>query len=173
MCDYIQVAKQYSIGIITYDLEGIIWESAFEYLLKNKKKIKYEKDSVHSAWIEYGGHIRKKIKNDELVLSVLMLSLPGYHGDGVVLFRGECKFLFKDNRIGFCWTPKIDVAEMFASGLNAEESGGVLLKAFAPKEAIMAGPNNHSAGTMQEFEYTCNPHLLKNMGVVKCYDKRE
>lgn len=171
MCDYIEVAKKYSVGEIKYDLGGDIWGPAFEYLLMNKDKIVYDKCRVQNLWTEYGGHLRNKIKNDELVLSVLMLSLPGYHGTGLFLYRGECKFLFESNKIGFCWTPKKDVAEMFARGLNAIESGGVLLKAFAPEEAILSGPNYHSVETMQEFEYTCNPKLLEKIEVLKYYDR--
>jgi hypothetical protein len=103
---------------------------------------------------------------------VLIISLPGYVGDGLTLYRGECRFLYNDNKIGFCWTPDINVAMRFAQGLNAIESGGFLLKAYAPPSAILASPNEHSAIQMQEFEYTCNPRLLENIEVLKSYEKR-
>ena len=88
-----------------------------------------------------------------------------------MLYRGECKFLYDDNKIGFCWTPDINVARVFASGLNAIESGGVLLKAYAPNGAIISAPNDHSINQMQEFEYTCNPELLENIEIIEVFKK--
>lgn len=60
---------------------------------------------------------------------------------------------------------------MFASGLNAIESGGVLLKAFAPCDAIISAPNSHSSNQMGENEYTCNPNLLEDITVIDTYEK--
>jgi hypothetical protein len=60
---------------------------------------------------------------------------------------------------------------MFAGGLNALESGGVLLKAFAPTEAILASPNEHSSRQMDEHEYTCDPKLLEGIEVIGTYSK--
>ena len=105
--------------------------------------------------------MRRKVSNDELVLAILLIALPNYNGDGLILYRGECKFLYDDKKIGFCWTPKKEVAKSFAKGLNAIESGGVLLKAHAPNQAIISAPNGHSITQMEEFEYTCNPKILE------------
>jgi hypothetical protein len=58
---------------------------------------------------------------------------------------------------------------MFASGLNALESGGVLLKAFAPTEAILASPNEHSSKQMDEREYKGDPKLLEGVEVIVTY----
>lgn len=62
---------------------------------------------------------------------------------------------------------------MFASGLNAIESGGVLLKAYAPMAAILSAPNKHSSDQMEEFEYTCDPNLLENIKTVQFFKKFE
>ncbi len=57
---------------------------------------------------------------------------------------------------------------MFASGLNSLESGGVLLKSFAPKSAILSSPNEHSSKQMGEMNihaiqsYLLTLQLLKN-----------
>lgn len=48
-----------------------------------------------------------------------------------------------NGQIGFCWTPYEEVAEIFASGLNYLESGGVLLKCEAPTKSILSAPNPH------------------------------
>jgi hypothetical protein len=131
----------------------------------------FDRPKVHTLWTVNGGHLRRKIKDDELMLAVLTMSLPGYQGDGVTLYRGECRFLYDENKIGFCWSSEIEVASKFARGLNALESGGVLLKAYAPPSAILAGPNDHSAKQMQEFEYTCDPRLLHDIDVVRFFEK--
>lgn len=97
--------------------------------------------------------------------------MPGYEGDGLTLYRGECRFLYDENKIGFCWSPCFNVASDYAEYSNAQESGGVLLKAYAPASAILAEPNDHSAKQMKEFEYTCNPRLLQDVEVVECFEK--
>ena len=84
---------------------------------------------------------------------------------------GECRFLYESGQIGFCWTPEIDVAKMFASGLNSIESGGVLLKVNAPSKAILAALNGHSAKQIGQHEYTCNPNLLENTELIEIYEK--
>lgn len=135
------------------------WRPVFKYIFENHKDLEFCRDKVHTLWTVNGGHLRRKIKDDKLVAKVLSVALPGYAGKGLVLYRGECGFLYESGKIGFCWTPEIDVATKFASGLNAIESGGVLLKAYAPSAAILSSPNAHSAQQMKEFEYTCNPNL--------------
>ncbi len=156
-----------------YDSEicGTSWEKAFEYISDNYDQLKFYKNKIHTLWTVNGGHLRRKIANDRLVAKVLSVSLPGYSGDGLTLYRGECCFLYEQNLIGFCWTPLIEVATNFASGLNSIESGGVLLKAHAPSTAILAAPNRHSSIQMEEFEYTCNPFLLQEIEVLQTYNK--
>jgi hypothetical protein len=172
MQKHILLAEKYCQGEYEYDIDDKIWCAAFEYMSSNLDCMSFNKSKVHTLWTVNGGHLRRKIKNDNLILSVLAVSLPGYAGEGLVLYRGECRFLFDENKIGFCWTPEIDVASMFASGLNSLESGGVLLKSYAPPTAIMASPNDHSAKQMREFEYTCNPLLLNNIEVVRFFEKQ-
>lgn len=159
-------------GEYDHNISGADWSETFEYISENYNSLNLKKNRIHTLWTVNGGHLRRKIANDELVAKVLTVALPGYEGNGLTLYRGECRFLYELNLIGFCWTPKIEVAKNFARGLNAIESGGVLLKTFAPKKAILASPNDHSANQMQEFEYTCNPYLLENIELVASYEKR-
>lgn len=165
------LALDFCKGTYDFKVEDELWPRVFDYLNKNVNVLIFDREAVHSLWTVNGGHLRRKIKNDDLVLDVLLKYLPKYEGEGLVVYRGECRFLFEENKIGFCWTPDIDVATMFARGLNAIESGGVLLKAFAAENAIISSPNEHSAKQMQEHEYTCNPRLLENIEVIDAYEK--
>ena len=168
---YEEVARKFIAGVYTCDLDGVIWTQAFEFILKMSDSLDFKGDKIHLLWTENGGHIRHKLSDDMLLLKLLKLTLPKYDGDDLVLYRGECIFLHEQNKIGFCWTPKRSVAEMFASGLNAIESGGVLLKAYAPKSAVLSAPNKHSAEQMEEFEYTCDPTALTKVEVLQYFKK--
>lgn len=158
-------------GKYDYKLPDEIWRPVFREIANNHEHLNFSKDKVHTLWTVNGGHLRRKIKDDDLLVKVLSAVLPGYEGEGLLLYRGECRFLYEADKIGFCWTPKIEVASMFASGLNSIESGGVLLKAYAPSSAILAAPNEHSEKQMQEYEYTCNPGFLQCVELVREYEK--
>jgi hypothetical protein len=164
------LAKDFCEGNYDFNVPDCYWTQIFTYIVENHNELIFSRDLIHSLWIVNGGHLRRKIKNDYLISKVLTLSFPGYYGKGLTLYRGECCFLYESNLIGFCWTPNIEVARKFASGLNSIESGGILLKAFAPAISILSGPNEHSKN-MEEFEYTCNPYLLENIQKVCIYDK--
>ncbi len=165
--------SDFCLGIYNHNLDVEIWNPVFKYIASHYDTLKFNKEKIHSLWTVNGGHLRRKIADDDLVLSVLIRCLPGYDGESMTLFRGECNFLYEDNKIGFCWTPKIEIARMFARGLNSIESGGVLLKAYAPAKAILTAPNEHSAVTLDEHEYTCNPNLLENITVIEKYDNKK
>lgn len=165
------VAKSFCSGDYDHKLPASIWPRVFRYIVENHTALELQRDKVHMLWTVSGGNLRDKIRDDNLVASVLRLTMPGYAEEGLILYRGECRFLFDGGQIGFCWTPDRSVAEMFARGRNAIESGGVLLSAYAPRAAIFAAPNPHSAGHMREFEYTCDPHLLENIEVIGSYAK--
>jgi hypothetical protein len=165
------LAKNFCEGEYDYRVEDSLWTLIFEYLHKNFSELEFNANLIHTLWTVNGGHLRRKVGNDQLTLSILLKYLPGYSGEGLILYRGECKFLYEENKIGFCWTPKIEVATIFASGLNSIESGGFLLKAYAPTEAIMASPNDHSIRQMGEFEYTCNPNLLEGIEIIESFNK--
>ena len=167
-----EIAQEFCSGRYDYNIEDSLWPKVFRYLSTSIDSLDKDKNSIHTLWTENGGHLRRKMKDDELLLSVLIKALPTYTGNGRTLYRGECRFLYEQNKIGFCWTPEKSVAIKFASGLNAIESGGVLFKAYAPAEAIICAPNDHSSMQMEEHEYTCNPSLLENITVLAEYEKR-
>ena len=168
----IEVAQEFCNGRYDYKIEDSLWPNVFQYLSQNIDAFEINKKEIHTLWTVNGGHLRRKVNNDELILSVLLKVLPKYTGRGLTLYRGECSFLYNQNKIGFCWTPEENVAIKFASGLNAIESGGVLLKAYASSNAIISSPNEHSSKQMEEHEYTCNPTLLENISILATYKKR-
>ncbi|TCV75198.1 MULTISPECIES: hypothetical protein [Methylomonas] len=165
------LVNEFCKGHYDYKVPDHKWQPVFQYIVKNHNGLNFCSDKIHTLWTVNGGHLRRKIRNDKLIAKVLTLTLPGYVGEGLILYRGECRFLFESGQIGFCWTPEIDVATKFASGLNAIESGGVLLRAYAPSAAILSSPNDHSSLQMKEFEYTCDPDLLENITVIRSYEK--
>jgi hypothetical protein len=171
MINPIALAERFIAGKNTYDVDPETWREAFHYIDRNLHSISFNRPAVHLIWTESGGHIRNKIRDDSLILRVLTAALPKYDGPGLVLFRGECRFLYSQSKIGFSWTPKLDVATCFARGLNSIESGGVLLKAYAPPEAILAAPNEHSTKQMEEFEYTCDPTSIEGIEVLQQFPR--
>jgi len=159
-------------GIYDCNTPNDLWPNVLTYLSQHSNKLIFNREAIHTLWTVNGGHLRRKVKNDNLILDILLKYLPKYEGDSLTLYRGECKFLFDDNKIGFCWTPIESVAIQFARGLNSIESGGVLLKAYAPHTAVISSPNKHSSQQMGEHEYTCNPKLLENITVIKTYPRK-
>ncbi len=171
MNDIEKLAVDFCNGKYDYSVKDEVWPQIFEYLSNNIHKVSFDKPRIHTLWTVNGGHLRRKVSDDKLLLSILLKSLPSYSGNALTLYRGECQFLYDENKVGFCWTPDINVAKKFAKGLNAIESGGVLLKAHASTEAILSAPNDHSINQMEEIEYTCNPELLDNVEVIEYYEK--
>lgn len=127
------------------------------------------KEAFHLLWVERGRFIRERFADDKRLLCLLQTLFPPYSGDGLVLFRGENVDRFENNRLGLCWTPKVKVAQMFGSGLNACGAGGVLLKAFVPASAILAGTHPHSV-YLGEHEVTVNSSSLSLIEIVERYD---
>lgn len=171
MIDAPTLAKKFCAGENVYDVDAGTWRSAFQYIDLNIESAEFNRSGVHLLWTESGGHLRNKIRDDSLILRVLRKALPSYQGPGLHLYRGECQFLYRQGKIGFCWSPKVEIAKLFASGLNALESGGIVLRAFAPPESVLAGPNDHSATQMEEFEYTCDPTLLVRIEAIQSFPK--
>jgi len=127
-------------------------------------------NAFHTKWIECGHSIRSQIKDDKAVAHLLLNLMPKYSGDGLTVFRGENEHRFNSGKIGFCWTANREVAEMFARGLNACQSRGLLLQCYAPSGAIFSGPNEHS-NYLGESEVTVNPSLLENVQIIYSYPR--
>lgn len=102
------------------------------------------KEEFGTYWIEAGHHIREQISDDRYLVRFLRHLLPPYNGDALVLFRGESLERWIAGAVGLAWTPKSEVARMFARGLNSVGSGGVLLTGRFEAKAIISGSNAHS-----------------------------
>lgn len=114
----------------------------------------------HIYWTVAGHHIREQIDNDVLLSRVLAIALPKYHGESKILYRGENLARWNNKRIGFCWSDNIETARMFGRGLNATNSGGVLLRIRTDDNVIIAGPSTHSK-YLGESEYTIDPFKIQ------------
>lgn len=107
----------------------------------------------HTRWTESHHHIRELVADDMLLMDMLWIWLPRYVGPERQLYRGENISRFRQGMIGTAWTKERKVAQMFANGLNAGDSGGVVLEICASSEAIIAGPSKHSI-YLGEHEFT-------------------
>jgi len=120
----------------------------------------------HSVVTQRGHSIRESVGDDSVLLDALRILLPPYQGPPLLLYRGESTLRHRQRRHGFAWTGNVDIARMFASGLNATEpEGGVLLRVKASSEAIIAAPSAHSI-YLGENEYTVDRRQLTGIRVV-------
>lgn len=125
-----------------------------------------QRDAFATQWVTHGAKIREQIADDTLLVRVLRKWLPRFHGEGMILYRGESSKRVASGHCGLCWTTKIEVATMFASGLNAvSPDGGVLLRAYASRDAVISGPGRHSL-YLGEAEHTVDPAHLTDVEVL-------
>lgn len=124
------------------------------------------KNEFHLIWVERGHFIRNSINNDTQLLQLLRLLLPPYTGEGMILYRGENIERYNAGRIGFCWTPQQDKAKEFARGLNSYKFGGVLLRAWFSKKAVLAGIHPHSQ-YLGEYEITVDGSAAERIYAVE------
>lgn len=106
--------------------------------LSNCEGTEFHREACATRWVTHGAKIREQTQDDRLLVGVLRKWLPPYRGDGLTLYRGESADRAGRQQYGLCWTPNVEVATMFASGLNAvRPDGGVLLRAYAPGNSII------------------------------------
>jgi hypothetical protein len=127
------------------------------------------KIAFHSAWISQGLWLRDEFSIDPLIPAALANLLPGYSGPPLELFRGERWSNHEAGTYGPSWSSKQSVAEMFASGLNrCPETGGVLLRTFAPSFAILVGPTSYGH-SQDEHEYVVDRRCLQQVEVIEFF----
>lgn len=159
------LAKQFCAGTYVFVAEAALWQQTFRYLARLTDDTVFQPQRVAALWVRHGGDVRAMIKDDELILSVLRRALAGSHcrqTDGMTLYRGESWFLFDQDQIGFCWTTSEEVATRYAQGLNAVDSGGVLLKCHAPAEAVLG---------QHEEVMICDPTRLLRLSTLALFPK--
>lgn len=136
--------------------EQCLWGEYAIYLLNEREITSEAKDQFGTYWIEAGHHMREQIADDRTLVRLLRHLLPPYKGETIELFRGENRRRWQNKVVGLAWTASADTARMFGRGLNAIDTGGVLLKAFFEPEAIISGPNSHS-NYLGENQFTIDP----------------
>lgn len=142
------------------------WKEKAQEFLKQSSFDKNFIEEFHTHWVEVGHKIRAQIDDDQILVNLLTRILPKYQGPAITLYRGENLKRRDAAQIGPCWTSSIETAKMFARGLNAIESGGVLLEINCPSEAIISGPSRHS-NSLRESEYTVNCFRLPPIKVLE------
>lgn len=156
------LARQFCQGTYVCMADAVLWQQTFAYLARLPDDAVFQKPLIAALWARYGGDLRALIKNDTLVLSVLKRALPHTAETGQTVYRGESWFLFDQHQIGFCWSSSKDVATRYAKGLNAVDSGGVLLTAYAPPAAILG---------MHDEVFICDPSELLRVSTLALYPK--
>lgn len=145
-----------------------LWKRSATQILQMNDLDLSETKKFQSIWITRGHRIREQIDDDKLLVLILEKLLPPFIGEAKKLYRGENIDRYRSGRIGFCWTESYETAEMFARGLNAIKSGGILLACIAKTDSVISGVADHSK-YLEEFEYTINPFKLYNITEVKEY----
>jgi hypothetical protein len=150
------------MGMSLHSLQSIgadgKWRDVAAQLMSGSIRWPVSVEDFETYWIEAGHRIREQVADDTLVCELL----PPYRGDAMTLYMGENRSRFARGKIGLNWTTEVDVARMFASGLNAIDGGGVLLRARFFGSKIIAGPNAHSI-YLQEYQFTVEPPPLETI----------
>lgn len=140
------------------------WRTFMRKMVVCSPKNSVVADRFHTQWHVAHHYIRALVDDDELLMDMLWKWLPRYNGPELLLYRGENIDRFELGSVGTAWTDKESVAKMFASGLNAEGKGGVILESVVPADAIIAGPSAHSI-YLGEYEYTVDRRRLSTISL--------
>jgi len=126
-------------------------------------------DALMGFWMTYGyWSIPRGLKADlPIFVDALKRHLPAYSGPGLTLFRGQVEAYHLTRTYGIAWTSDLEAAKRFADNRNfCGEGDGIVLQIEAPPEMIVAAPTEHSAKTMQEYEYIIDPRMIQSVEVV-------
>jgi hypothetical protein len=143
-----------------------LWSNHVHFLLSQSIHTQETIQQFSTYWIEAGHRIREQISDDRLLVSLLRHVLPTYKGCSVKLFRGENQKRWEAGNIGLAWTTDIDIAIMFARGLNSSPLGGILLEGNFQPEAIICGPNSHSS-YLGEEQFTIDPFYITSIVTIE------
>ena len=103
------------------------WRTIATSVVLNGELFPTSVEAFATYWVVAGHRMREQIEDDRLLCGLLRKTLPRYMGDTITVYRGENLDRWRTGAIGFAWTQSIEVARMFARGLNATRAGGVLL----------------------------------------------
>lgn len=144
------------------------WNVFIHSLLSTEKYSQETINQFEVHWIEAGHRIREQVSDDQLLINLLRQILPPYKGTSLRLYRGENKLRWNLGDVGFSWSSNIDVAKMFARGLNSSPGGGLLLVGDFKAEAIISGVSSHSS-YLGEDQYTIDPFYGNSVSILEEY----
>lgn len=147
------------------------WRKFFRDLISTPPSSTELSEFFHTQWHVCHHYVRALVEDDELLLDVLWVWLPRYQGGAALLYRGENIDRYEAGALGSAWTDKLEVAEMFAGGLNAVGKGGVVLRAIVDSSAIVAGPSCHSSNWLGENEFTVDTRKMGQLDVVATFPR--
>lgn len=142
-----------------------IWLALFKSLEKIKVLSDDHRRILHSLWIVHGWSIRSEIMDDDYVCKTLRKLLPSFIGTGMTVYRGQSAAEFRAGSTGISWSSSLKAAEVFMKRSRVICGNGLILRAIAPIDSIISGPNSHSAH-LREAEYTIDPRYLIDLSVV-------
>ena len=150
-------------------IEGAVgWKRYVDAVLNSEPVTLKLQNEFHTIWTVKGHQIRLDVDDDSMLADFLWRMLPKFDGHSPSLYRGENRMRWRLGRIGFSWSTNLDTARMFARGLNAVGSGGVVLELAAKSDCIIAGPSSHSL-YLNESEYTVDPRKLGHVTALEEY----
>ncbi|MGA9602227.1 MAG: hypothetical protein WBS22_18610 [Methylocystis sp.] len=135
------------------------WHAAIGQFVKEPFRRDNIGEHLLSFWITYGFHIARALNGDHLLTDVFRYLLPPYTGKTLTLYRGEAVERHVKCEYGPSWTPRLEVARMFAARRN-DEGGGVVLEIDASPEMIVAYVGGHTE-YIGESEYFIDTRLIK------------
>ncbi|MGO7133427.1 hypothetical protein AB9E06_21475 [Rhizobium leguminosarum] len=137
------------------------WRAAFLAIRGKANPSMAFRLEMGGVWSLHGSMIRNGVNDDLLVADALRRILPPYDGSDMTLFRGE-GFNNRRRRVyGLCWSSEEGVARSFAKDQASDyRQGAVVLKAFVPKEAIVASIHDLDPEN-GESEYLVDRRFLK------------
>jgi hypothetical protein len=136
-----------------------VWRESLTKLTRFPPSSREIAERFHNQWHVCHHFVRELVQDDDLILKVAWAWLPRYQGTDQVLYRGENIDRCEAGAVGSAWSDRLEIAEMFAAGLNAVGKGGVVLRAAVPASAIIAGPSRHSRW-LGENEFTVDTRKL-------------
>jgi len=142
------------------------WKAYALSLLSSSAGCSNFPEDFATYWIEGGHHIREQLADDRLLVRLLRHALPSYEGPALTLWRGENVDRWESQQTGFAWTSELEIARMFGRGLNAVNSGGLLLEGRFEPAAIISGPSDHSH-YLGEGQFTVDPRYASSLAVVE------
>ena len=154
-----------NFSILSKLTENRAWARTVQSFLEDSKPKPWGHEDFDTYWIVAGHHIREQVANDHLLASFLRRVLPPYRGGTIVLYRGENKQRFAAGVIGLSWSTNVNIATMFAQGLNGVGNGGILLRAQFEPLAVITEPNAHSL-YLGEHQYTVDPAFYQDITVL-------